>query len=474
MSDKRIAKVAKFQILKPAPGMEWKQFAELLRTVRYRVFRLSNLCVSEEYLKYYLWRIGQAEKIAVRKISELNKELRKMLIDEKSKDKQERFSTEGALPSTIVDALSQYKIRAVTGKSKWSEVIRGKAALPTFRSDMAIPICCHKPTNRRLVKIDSGEVELELMVCMKPYPKVILKTEKLSGSMKSVLEKLLDNPRQGMEGYRQRCFEVRQDRNNGRIWWLHVTYDFPRSELELSKEKIVGVDLGFTCPLYAAINNGLARLGWRHFQSLAKRIQILQSQISSRRRSMLSGGKDELTKDTARGGHGRKKRIKPIELLVGRIDKAYTTLNHQLSRSVIDFAKDHGAGVIQMEKLDGLKEELSGTFLGARWRYFELQNFIEYKAKEAGIEVRYVNPRYTSRRCAECGHLNMQFTREFRDSNRKNGKKVRFQCPSCNYEEDPDYNAARNLALLDIDAKIRQQCIEQNIPLKKDEDFVDL
>jgi len=188
MSDKRIVKVAKFQILKPAPGMEWKQFAELLRSVRYRVFRLSNLCISEAYLGFHIWRKGLANEVPKLKISQLNKELRKMLVDEKNKDDHERFSKDGALPATIVDALSQYKIRALTGKSKWSEVIRGKASLPTFRSDMAIPICCHKLSNRRLVKTDSGDVELELMVCKKPYPKLILKTEKLSGSMKSVLD----------------------------------------------------------------------------------------------------------------------------------------------------------------------------------------------------------------------------------------------------------------------------------------------
>jgi IS605 OrfB family transposase len=474
MQDKRIVKAAKFQILKPTAGMELKQFRELLRTVRYRVFRLANLCMSEAYLGYHLWRKGLANDIPKLKINGLNKELRKMLVGEKNKDDHDRFSNEGALPSTIVDALSQYKIRALTGKSKWNEVMHGKASLPTFRSDMAIPICCHKPSHRRLVKTDSGDVELELMVCKKPYPKVIIKTENISGSMKTVLERLLDNTNQDMGGYRQRCYEVKQERNNWKIWWLHVTYDFPQSEIELSKEKVVGVDLGFTCPLYAAISNGMARIGWRHFQPLAKRIQILQSQIASRRRSMQSGGKDELTKDTARGGHGRKRRIKPIELLVGRIDKAYTTLNHQLSRSVIDFAKDHGAGVIQLEKLEGLKDELSGTFLGSRWRYFELQNFIEYKAKEAGIEVRYVNPRYTSRRCSECGHLNREFTREYRDAYRKEGKKARFKCPKCDYEEDPDYNAARNLAVLDIEKKIRQQCKEQNIALEKDEFLVDL
>ena len=178
---------------------------------------------------------------------------------------------------------------------------------------------------------------------------------------------------------------------------------------------------------------------------------------------MLTGGRSSLSEMTARSGHGRKRRLRSIEQLRGRVNNAYTTLNHQISKSVVSFAVSHGAGVIQIEDLSGLREELTGTFLGARWRYHQLEEFLEYKAREAGIELRRVNPRFTSRRCSQCGLIHDAFTREFRDANRREGMLKRFECPECGYQADPDYNAARNLATLDIAEVIRQQCAKQGI-----------
>ena len=225
----------------------------------------------------------------------------------------------------------------------------------------------------------------------------------------------------------------------------------------------MGVDLGVSCPAYAAISNGHARLGWRQFAALGARMRSLQTQVMGRRRSMLTGGKEALNQRTARSGHGRKRKMHSIEKLEGRISDAYTTLNHQLSSAIVDFSVNHGAGVIQIEDLTGLSELLRGTFLGGRWRYHQLQQFLKYKADEAGIELRKVNPRYTSRRCSQCGFINEKFDRQFRDRNRKDGRTARFVCLECDYKADPDYNAARNLATLDIDKVIEAQCKKQSI-----------
>jgi IS605 OrfB family transposase len=288
---------------------------------------------------------------------------------------------------------------------------------------------------------------------------VVLQTGKLHGGPRAILDRLLD----GTDGYRQRCLEVKHEESTNR-WWLYVTYDFPASpEQELSQERIVGADLGFACPLYAAVNNGHARLGWRHFAGLAARIRSLQTQVMARRRNMLIGGKSSLSADTARSGHGRKRKLRSIEQLEGRIGHAYSTLNHQLSSTLIEFAKNNGAGVIQMEDLSGLQEELTGTFLGARWRYHQLQEYVKYKAEEVGIKLRKVNPRFTSRRCSECGHIVVSFDRKFRDANKTAGYTTKFKCPNCEYEADPDYNAARNLATLDIEGVIRRQCQNQGV-----------
>jgi len=464
-TENRHIKVLKLRILKPAGEMTWADLGEILREARYRVFRLANLGVSEAYLNYHLWRSKRASDFKIRTMGELNRELRETLRNEgKNEDQLNRFSKTGALPATVTDALSQYKLRAVTKKSKWKEVINGKSSLPTFRLDMAIPVRCDKKDQRRLEKTASNEVELDLMISARPYPRVVLATQEgsLGEGARAILEKLLENENQSKAGYCQRCFEIKQD-TLSRKWFLFITYDFPATEVLSSKDRIVGVDLGVSCPVYVAINNGYARLGRRQFNPLMARLRALQNQTIRRRREIQRGGNEIISEERARSGHGRKRKLMPIEKLQGRIDRAYTTLNHQMSAAVIKFAKNNGSGVIQMENLDGLKEELTGTYLGERWRYAELQHFIGYKAKEAGIEVRKIDPKYTSRRCSECGYIYIEFNRAFRNTEHEKGKAAKFRCPVCNYEADADYNAARNIATLDIENIIKLQLEKQRV-----------
>jgi IS605 OrfB family transposase len=478
---KRHTKVVRFRILKPAGEMSWKKLSQRLRDVRYRVFRLANLAVSENYVNYHMWRIGKAAEFERATIGQLSRRLRGMLEQERrDKGKSEAeiaaeldwvSKDQGlATPANIHDALSKYKLKAITAPSKWRDVVRGKVSLPTFRLDMAIPIRCDGSHGQRLESTESGDVELDLVICRKPYPRVVLQTGAIGDGVRAILDRLLDNKDQAESGYRQRVYEIKHnDRDNK--WWLYVTYDFPATESPtVNKEIIVGVDVGVSCPLYAAISNGYARLGWRQFQALGARIRSLQRQIMARRRSMQTGGKVAVSQKTARSGHGRKRKLRPIEKLEGRIDSAYQTLNHQLSAAVVDFARNHGAGVIQIEDLDGLRDALRGTFIGQRWRYHQLQQYLKYKADEAGIELRQVNPRFTSRRCSKCGHIRHEFDHEYRQTHRNGRFAARFECLQCGYKAHADYNAARNLATLDIARLIARQCKVQGLPVK-DEDL---
>jgi len=341
--------------------------------------------------------------------------------------------------------------------------------LPLFKRDLAIPINCsdHKPC--LIEKTESGEYEVYLRICKQPYPRVLLSTAKISAGERAILERLVSNKINSPDSYRHRFFEIKE---KSRKWFLHVVYDFPKSEtIKLHPDIVVGVDLGWSVPLYAAINNGYARIGYRKLEPLAKRIKHLQKQIKGRRLSTQKGGLKELAGPTARVGHGRKRILKPIEKLENKIDNAYTTLNHQLSHCVVEFAKNNGAGLIQMENLKSLQDELKGTFLGMNWRREELQRFIKYKAEESGIEVKEVNPFYTSRRCSECGFIHKDFTFKYRQVNKKKGQATMFECPECSKKGsykplNADYNAARNLAVLGIEDIIRLQCKKQNIEYK--------
>jgi IS605 OrfB family transposase len=87
----------------------------------------------------------------------------------------------------------------------------------------------------------------------------------------------------------------------------------------------------------------------------------------------------------------------------------------------------------------GLKiEDLEGIREGSDWRgvhswYFhQLQEFITYKAEQAGIRVKAVDPFETSQRCSVCG-----------TEGARNGDP--FSCPEYNRGRHADLNAAENI-----------------------------
>ncbi len=459
---RRLQKVATFQIIKPV-NMSWDEFGKMLRDVRYRLSRLANMAVSEMYQNLHQrYRLKNQDAPKGIRIGQLSRHLRKILLEEGVEEENlSRYSKMCVLPDTIAGAFSRYKLSAID----WRKVLTGKISIPNYKTNLSIPIRCDKPNQRRLEQTETGETEVDLMICNKPYPRVLLSTRTISNGQRATLERLVSNQTNSLLGYRHRIFEVKEKRKK---WYLSVTYDFPKSETTtLHPDIIVGVDLGWSVPLYAAISNGYARIGYRQLKPLGDSIKTLKRQTIARRISIQKTGRQDLAAPTARAGHGRKRILQPIEKLEGKIDNAYKTLNHQLSHCIIEFAKNHGAGLIQIENLGGLADELSGTFIGQNWRYHQLQEYIKYKAKEAGVKVEEVNPCYTSRRCSECGYIHIEFDKEYRDKNRKKGKATMFECPKCGNKLNADYNAARNLATADIGKKIRLQCENQGIEYKE-------
>ena len=464
----RHVKVLKLKIAKPEGETSWPELNDLLFGVRYRVFRLANLYMTDRFQHFMKLRSGELPEKSKpgNTIADLNRALMKMLESENGKKKSPAtiYSNEGALPSYVTGALEQYKLRALTQSSKWGDVARGKSALPSFRLDMPIPIRCDGDSKPRLKRDQEGKVILELAVKIKPRPSVVIATGErcLSDSCRATLNRLLDNNDNELPGYRQRCLEIKYD-SRRRDWFVFVTYDFPEHiEDALDPRRVVGVDVGFSAPVYCALSDGYARLGRRAQSTLVHQVRRLQGMIFSRRREILQGGNDLASSQSCRSGHGRKRKLRGIEKLRGKIDAIQTHLNHQLSNAVVAFALQYRAGTVHLEDLAkiNMQEELTGTFLGERWRYEELQRFIKYKSEEHGIEVEKIDPQYTSQRCSRCGEINFDFTWEFRQSAARKGKRTRFSCPFCEAVMDVDYNAARNIALHDIEERINAKLKE--------------
>jgi len=116
-----------------------------------------------------------------------------------------------------------------------------------------------------------------------------------------------------------------------------------------------------------------------------------------------------------------------------------TNINHCISKSVVAKAKDTGRG-IALEDLSGIRDRTVVRHSQRRqqhsWAFRQLRSFIEYKAKLAGVVVKPVDPRNTSRTCPICGFVSK--------SNRKS--QSLFSCVSCGYSAPADTVAATNIS----------------------------
>jgi len=116
-----------------------------------------------------------------------------------------------------------------------------------------------------------------------------------------------------------------------------------------------------------------------------------------------------------------------------------TNINHNISKSIVVKAKDTGRG-IALEDLSGIRDRITVRHSQRRqhhsWAFRQLRTFIEYKAKLAGVVVKLVDPRNTSRTCPECGTI---------DKHNRPSQSL-FSCVSCKYSAPADTVAAGNIS----------------------------
>lgn len=112
--------------------------------------------------------------------------------------------------------------------------------------------------------------------------------------------------------------------------------------------------------------------------------------------------------------------------------------NHVISKRIVAKAKGT-ASAIGVEDLGGIGSRTTARKADRSrmkgWAFFQLRDFIAYKALAEGIPVIPVDPRDTSRTCSECGHCEKR--------NRKN--RDEFECKPCGFKLPADWNAARNI-----------------------------
>lgn len=123
---------------------------------------------------------------------------------------------------------------------------------------------------------------------------------------------------------------------------------------------------------------------------------------------------------------------KKLKKLSGRWKRFMAGENHVISKRLIDSL--NSGDVIVMEDLSGIRQSARYNKWIHKWAFYQLQNFIEYKAIEKGIRVVRINPAYTSKTCSRCNSL---------DTKRRSSA---FECLCCGYHCNADLNASFNIA----------------------------
>ncbi|XVQ87092.1 RNA-guided endonuclease InsQ/TnpB family protein [Microbispora siamensis] len=198
------------------------------------------------------------------------------------------------------------------------------------------------------------------------------------------------------------------------VFYLAVAIDVPEPAVGGEPDCWLGVDLGIVN--LATDSTGKAHCG-KGVRAVRRRNARLRARLQ------------------AKGTKSAKRLLKKRRRKEARFAR---DVNHRISKQLVDKAQDTCFG-IALEDLHGIRERVTVTKARRAdlhsWSFRQLRTFITYKAALAGVPVRLVDPRNTSRTCHKCGHCDKR-NRPTRDD---------FRCVRCGFAGPADHNAAINI-----------------------------
>ena len=442
---------------------QWKYLYQINNTIYQAANRISTHCLfNDEYemrLKLHMPRYKEIEKELKKLDSDKktsDKEIRDRLLNERKeldedvKNKKKDFlqcSKQNStyqlvskefkqyIPSDILANLNQ-KIQENYNNNQ-KKIESGERALSTYKKGMEIPFSIRENKRLKLFIKEEG-------IYLKWFKEILFRLEfgKDASNNRCIVERLIESDRQQKnkgEDYvanNSSIKLIKKGNDKSTRIFLLLSIDIPAKKQVLDKDVVLGVDLGIKCPLYLAINkNDNFKMQIGDIEHFHNQRTMFQKRFKSLQKLMCT-----------QGGHGRKKKLEPLEKLKEKERNWVHTQNHVYSREVIKQALKQNAGTIHMESLKDFGKGKDGyvkdeyKYLLRYWSYYELQSMIEYKAKLEGIEVKYIDPAYTSQTCSYCGER----------GERK--KQEEFVCtnPQCKRRGEKinaDFNAARNIAM---------------------------
>lgn len=250
------------------------------------------------------------------------------------------------------------------GLAKRGSTVRTKAPnLPTLRK-----LCCY--INNQNYKIKDNCMEFPVMINGKS--KRISVPVKLTERQKS----LFSDAKFGT---------MRIVIKNHRLV-AQIVYEIAESELK-TDGTIMGIDLGIKCPAVSYCSDGSVK-----FYGNGRRNKYIRRHYAYLRKKLQTS-----------------KKMRAMKRMNDKEQRIMRDIDHKLSHDIVETAVAHHVKVIKLEQLQNIRSTTRTSRKNNHslhnWPFYRLAQFIEYKARLAGILVEYVNPAYTSQTCPICGHI---------------------------------------------------------------------
>ena len=169
-------------------------------------------------------------------------------------------------------------------------------------------------------------------------------------------------------------------------------------ETKTTGNQIMGVDLGLKIPAAAVTQDGKTK-----FFGNGRQNKFIKRKHRSARRKL-----------------GKLKKLAVIRKRDNKEQRWMKDTDHKISRQIVNFAKENQVSTIRLEALSGIRQTARTSRKNEKnlhtWSFYRLAQYIEYKAILEGIQVEYVNPKYTSQKCPVCGERNKASDRKYKCS----------------------------------------------------------
>jgi putative transposase len=203
-------------------------------------------------------------------------------------------------------------------------------------------------------------------------------------------------------------------------------------------DRVLGVDLGRTDIAHTSEGDNWNGQQLNKVRDHHSRLRaVLQRKASKGTRSSRRRCRELLQRLS-----GKERRFQSRQRCVAK-----TWVNHRISKAIVSRAKATNSA-LALEDLTGIRERVNQQPRSKTerrransWAFYQLRQFLEYKALRAGVALILVPPAYTSQTCHRCLHIHLDPAQSYRS-----GKQ--FKCGHCGWEGDADLNGANVIALL--------------------------